>query len=249
MQQKTTKLFSYKVDLLRTLESMAQDNECSVDFLINEAIANYIQARNYAVVSNNDIPLGDKPEAPNFVSRTTQLSAQVLPHNTDGVSGPRSENKSSVAVPQSVFGNQVPSQQVEAIVSENASPTSQVPAVPSQIPPPPVLTDIQPPLYDGGAVPTPRPTLYVVFRNQKYPIQKDSFIIGRSMQDTDLMIQDNNVSRKHATVVFQDNVYSINDMGSTNGIEHNGVRIQHKNIEEGDTFYICVHEIRFTFLG
>ena len=244
MQQKTTKQFSCKVDLLRTLESMAQDNECSVDFLINEAIANYIQARNYAIVSNNDISLGDKPEAQNFISQTTQLSAQVLPHNIDGVS----ENKSSVAVPQSVFGNQVPSQQVEAMVSENALPTSQAPAVPSQIPPPPVLTDIQPPLYDGGVVPTPRPTLYVVFRNQKYPIQKDSFVIGRSMQDTDLMIQDNNVSRKHATVVFRDNAYSISDMGSTNGIEHNGVRIQHKNIEEGDTFYICVHEIRFTFL-
>jgi pSer/pThr/pTyr-binding forkhead associated (FHA) protein len=37
------------------------------------------------------------------------------------------------------------------------------------------------------------------------------------------------------------------DMGSTNGVEHNGQRIARKQIAEGDVFRICDHALAFTY--
>ena len=60
-------------------------------------------------------------------------------------------------------------------------------------------------------------------------------------------IRDGHISRKHAAVVRKDGASYIKDLGSTNGIDHNGVRIDNKRIEEGDVFYICDYQLRFTF--
>ena len=43
------------------------------------------------------------------------------------------------------------------------------------------------------------------------------------------------------------NYLSIEDLGSTNGIEYNGMRIDNKRIEEGDVFHICDYELRFSY--
>ena len=55
------------------------------------------------------------------------------------------------------------------------------------------------------------------------------------------------MSRQHAMVEFQNGVYFMVDMGSTNGVEFNGQRIARKQIGEGDSFRICDHEMRFTY--
>ncbi len=44
-----------------------------------------------------------------------------------------------------------------------------------------------------------RPAL--VFNNQRIPIDKDQFIIGRGSKSSDLAIKDGNISRKHAAVI------------------------------------------------
>ena len=36
-------------------------------------------------------------------------------------------------------------------------------------------------------------------------------------------------------------------MGSTNGVEYNGQRVQRKVISEGDAFRVCDHELTFSF--
>jgi len=41
--------------------------------------------------------------------------------------------------------------------------------------------------------------------------------------------------------------YYIVDMGSTNGIEFEGQRIQRKAINDGDIFRVCDHELLFVF--
>ncbi|MFN3198583.1 MAG: FHA domain-containing protein [Bradymonadia bacterium] len=92
-----------------------------------------------------------------------------------------------------------------------------------------------------------RPTLYLLFNGQRYRCDTDRFVIGRGTQGTDLTIRDGNISRKHAAVIFRNGSYFIKDLDSTNGIEYNGKRIEHKRIEEGDTVYLCDYEIRFTF--
>jgi pSer/pThr/pTyr-binding forkhead associated (FHA) protein len=91
------------------------------------------------------------------------------------------------------------------------------------------------------------PPIYLVFQNQKYLIDKEQFIIGRGSKSSDLPIRDGNISRKHAAVLRRNGSYYIKDLGSTNGIDFNGVRIDNKRIEEGDTFTICDYELKFTF--
>jgi hypothetical protein len=113
---------------------------------------------------------------------------------------------------------------------------------------------------DAG-VPTPRsvrthaitpapPTKVLVLLSDGRDIDrvlKDRFVIGRGKQSSDLTLKDPNVSRQHAMIEFQNGVYFMVDMGSTNGVEYNGQRIARKQIAEGDVFKICDHDLRFTY--
>jgi hypothetical protein len=46
---------------------------------------------------------------------------------------------------------------------------------------------------------------------------------------------------------FHKGQYYMVVMGSTNGIEYGGQRVQRRVVNEGDTFYVCDHELRFSF--
>jgi F-type H+-transporting ATPase subunit alpha len=48
-------------------------------------------------------------------------------------------------------------------------------------------------------------------------------------------------------VEFQNGVFYMVDLGSTNGVEFHGQRVTRKAIAEGDVFRICDHEVVFTF--
>ena len=131
-------------------------------------------------------------------------------------------------------------------------------------PPPPRMQPAAAPQYNSGpAMPPPppqpqiapqaapqaagRPTLTLVFNNQRHGIDKDKFIIGRGSTMTDLTIRDGNISRKHAAIIDRSGAYYIKDLDSTNGIDYRGERIDSKKVEEGDTFNICDYELRFTY--
>ena len=101
------------------------------------------------------------------------------------------------------------------------------------------------PVPDAGSAGPP--PLYLVFDNQKYRIDKDQFIIGRGSKSSDLPIKDGNISRKHAAVIRRNGTYFIKDLGSTNGIDFKGMRIDNKRIDEGDLFHLCDYELRFTY--
>jgi neural Wiskott-Aldrich syndrome protein len=118
-------------------------------------------------------------------------------------------------------------------------------AVPGQLPSPAAArpAPFEPPEEEEA----PAPALYLLFQNQKYLVDKEQFIIGRGSKSSDLPIRDGNISRKHAAVIRRNGAYFIKDLGSTNGIDFNGVRIDNKRIEEGDVFNICDYELRFTF--
>jgi len=130
-------------------------------------------------------------------------------------------------------------------------------------PPPPAVpprlsrhTPIGNPSYAGSSAPAApsvemtaegAPTLYLIFDSQKYRIDKDQFIVGRGSKSSDLPIKDGNISRKHAAVVRRNGTYFIKDLGSTNGIDFKGMRIDNKRIDEGDVFHLCDYELRFTY--
>lgn len=69
-------------------------------------------------------------------------------------------------------------------------------------------------------------------------------VIGRS-SDADVRVDDANVSRRHAEVRRIGDGYSLVDLGSTNGTEVNGQRIQETALMNGDV--ISVGTTRITF--
>lgn len=126
--------------------------------------------------------------------------------------------------------------------------------------PAPMLTPVPPRHASEPAVTVPPPlpgqrpsrsatrrTLVLKFNGQTFPIDKDEFIIGRGARTSDLAIRDGNISRRHAAVVFHDGGYFMKDLGSTNGIEYAGQRVESKRIEEGDVYHICDYELRFSY--
>jgi pSer/pThr/pTyr-binding forkhead associated (FHA) protein len=48
-------------------------------------------------------------------------------------------------------------------------------------------------------------------------------------------------------VIRKNGGYFIKDLGSTNGIDFNGTRVDNKRIEEGDVYSLCDYQLRFTF--
>ena len=126
-------------------------------------------------------------------------------------------------------------------------------SAPSSPPSRPSPKSAPPPIPVGGSTPgfsLPRAggaRLSVIYQGEKFPVDKDRFVIGRGRQSSDLTLKDPNGSRQHAMVEQQNGVYFMVDMGSTNGVEYNGQRVARKPISEGDTFRICDHELIFTY--
>jgi FHA domain-containing protein len=66
-----------------------------------------------------------------------------------------------------------------------------------------------------------------------FPLAKDRVIIGR-LGESDLVLSDPGVSRRHAEVRREDGRYVIADLGSTNGTMVNEATIGERELEEGD---------------
>jgi pSer/pThr/pTyr-binding forkhead associated (FHA) protein len=121
----------------------------------------------------------------------------------------------------------------------------------------PATRSVPPPLPRATGARQPPPSapqngshggsLSLVYNGERHTITKDRFVIGRGKQSSDLTLKDPNVSRQHAMVEFQNGVYFMVDMGSTNGVAINGQRIARKQIAEGDVFRICDHDLQFTY--
>jgi hypothetical protein len=106
-----------------------------------------------------------------------------------------------------------------------------------------------------SAAPAPVPvdakktrTLYLYFEGQCYAVDQEQFVIGRGSKYSDLPIKDANISRRHCAIVRRDGGYYIKDLGSTNGVEFNGERVDNHRIEEGTLYRLCDHELRFSFI-
>ena len=76
------------------------------------------------------------------------------------------------------------------------------------------------------------------------PSSKPRTVLGRSRQ-SDVYVTDVNVSRRHAEVVREDAEYWLVDLGSTNGTQLNGERVQRARLDDGDVITIGSTEIVF----
>ncbi len=133
---------------------------------------------------------------------------------------------------------------------------SSFPPPPTNRPPTMSQPGAPPPLPGGGGFAAPQggashpghmPTLFVIFNGQKYPVNKEEFIIGRGAKTADLPIKDGNISRRHAAIIFQNGAFYMKDLGSTNGVEYQGRRVDGRHIQEGDVYQLCDYELRFTY--
>lgn len=180
-----------------------------------------------------------------------QLLSDALQQYLDGGSSapapPSSEVFSRPAAAPALVSDAPPTTGMERPTQERlppvrpaaAPPPPPRPAAPRPTPPP------APAVPAGGGL----PRLFLHYGGRVYPIQQERFVIGRGSKGTDLTIRDGNISRKHSVVIFHNGSYYVQDLGSTNGIEYNGQRVDTKIIEEGDVFTICDHELTFSYRG
>jgi hypothetical protein len=195
--------------LWHTFEQMSEEQDKSVEELINDAMTAYAQLSGYETAVHAQTP------APAATQATTPTPTPIPARG---------------ARPQA-FGGGPGAPRVPPAPPRLGRATAHAPAAP---PPPP----------EGMTGPAP---LFLVFDNQKYLIDKDQFIIGRGSKSSDLPIKDGNISRKHAAVIRRNGSFFIKDLGSTNGIDFKGMRIDNKRIDEGDVFHICEYELKFTY--
>ncbi len=216
---KSVRKFQCRDYLYDVFVKMSSELNCSVDYLINEAMREYLASR--AASSGASV---------SEVVAAAEPAPQAIP--TDAT------------IPE--FEVEIPEPEVE--VAEPYTPAAaDVSVDDTDIATSPPMSK-PPPLPGRSSVsPTGRPDLFMIFNDEKTRIEKDEFIIGRGARAADLAIRDGNISRRHAAVVFQEGAYYIKDLGSTNGINFGDRRVESKRIEEGDVYRLCDYEIRFTY--
>jgi len=243
--KKTMRHFYCRDVLWETFEQMANDFDCSIDYLINEAMRYYARSKNYhsAQATGSEargqtgsgagaLPPGTNPPVPSAYTSASTTSSQNRRTQPPPPPGSGRSSQSMPAVASSAFSPQV--------TPANGLPPVGSPRRPAA-PPAPRSTPSESMPVPGSS------TLFLVFNSQKIPIEKDQFIIGRGSKTSDLAIKDGNISRKHAAVIRRNGTYYIKDLGSTNGIDYKGMRIDNKRIDEGDIFHLCDYELRFTY--
>ena len=67
----------------------------------------------------------------------------------------------------------------------------------------------------------------------EWPLDRSSTVIGRG-RNADLVLNEATISRAHALFGFEGDNLFVQDLGSTNGTQVNGVREQRRFLSDGD---------------
>jgi len=284
--KKSPRTFQCRDMLWETFEQMARELECSVDYLINEAMKQYARQRSYGgrtpypnagaaggrEAPSEQQPRGGYPSAPPPMAPPPSMRGGMPSgRSTGGLPPPPARGGALPAPPPPPRGGGIqsgmgmsPPPRMNTGGMPGMQGRSQPPGAPRSAPPPiPGRAPSMPPIpmggndaprggdprggYNGGGLSAQGAQLSIIYQGEKVGVSKDRFVIGRGKQSSDLTLKDPNVSRQHAMIEYQNGVYFMVDMGSTNGVEYNGQRIARKQIAEGDVFRICDHDLRFTY--
>ncbi len=98
--------------------------------------------------------------------------------------------------------------------------------------------DSSPPVSSGAK------QLVLSYLGRQYPVDKERFLLGRSKAQSDLRLDDPNVSRQHAAIERVGAAWYVVDLGSTNGVHVAGERVGRRALSDGDLIVITSHEIR-----
>lgn len=80
---------------------------------------------------------------------------------------------------------------------------------------------------------------------QYIALGKNKVMFGRDTVRVDVTIRDINISRLHFMITFEDNLWFIEDCGSSNGTFVNGKKVQRQQLTSGDS--IVVGRAKFEF--
>ncbi len=80
-------------------------------------------------------------------------------------------------------------------------------------------------------------TIYGRDLGKQYPLNKEEIVIGRG-GDNDIVLDMDNVSRRHAKVVSRKEGYFVEDLGSTNGSYVNDDEVNNRQLMNGDLIKI-----------
>jgi pSer/pThr/pTyr-binding forkhead associated (FHA) protein len=76
------------------------------------------------------------------------------------------------------------------------------------------------------------------------PLDHEVITIGR-LSDCDVVVADKGASRRHAQLRSKDGVWTLTDLGSTNGTRLNGQTVQTRALEDGDRITIGTTVLEF----
>ncbi|HWB71073.1 MAG TPA: FHA domain-containing protein, partial [Egibacteraceae bacterium] len=84
-------------------------------------------------------------------------------------------------------------------------------------------------------------------RGQRYRLDPPA-IVGRLPQ-CDVTLDDPSVSRRHARITHQDGSWSVEDLGSTNGLRINGATVGRARLRNGDRLELGTVKLAFSLEG
>jgi pSer/pThr/pTyr-binding forkhead associated (FHA) protein len=84
----------------------------------------------------------------------------------------------------------------------------------------------------------------LVIQGQRHELSARTTVLGRS-READIRIEDANISRRHAEIRHEDGAHWVVDLGSTNGIEVNGRRVDRARLSDGDRIVLGRTEVVF----
>jgi hypothetical protein len=83
------------------------------------------------------------------------------------------------------------------------------------------------------------------WNGQRRVLDRKRSVLGRS-RDVDVQIEDPNISRRHAEIVQEGSAYWLVDLGSTNGTEVDGRRVQRARLDDGSRFTVGETTVTFS---
>jgi pSer/pThr/pTyr-binding forkhead associated (FHA) protein len=87
------------------------------------------------------------------------------------------------------------------------------------------------------------PQLLALTDGPNIPLDKPIVLLGRH-QECDIQLASRKVSRRHCCIAQVNDYLVVRDLGSTNGIRINGVRVLEGSLKEGDELTIGNHNYR-----
>ncbi len=244
--RKSLKSFNVRDGLWKLFEVRAAEMDCSVDYLINEAMRLYARTHNFAASIKVDPTAGSVNTG---VATSSGITGPGITESETGVprmTGVAPMRPSMAPVPHpSVLRAQLAQPPVPPVPTASGSVAVPFPSPNTGVSVPKPVPLPTPEIQQVSQVSVPR--LTIIFQGRKIPITAQSFVIGRGSKSSDLAIKDPNISRRHAEVILHNGLYYIRDLGSTNGIEYKGKNVDSKRIDEGDVFTICGYDLHFTY--